>query len=1598
MTDKALQYQLIATAHKPTSVYASISGNFIHPNHVSLIVAKCNRLETYNLRGNGLELLGEHIIHGRNSGRDHLVVLTEKRQFSVWSWNVEHGYLEVEFSGEIEGKSERPLETGSMLTVDPFGRCIAILGFQGIIHLLCISDNFSASGSTIAKQNISKLKNPYKIIKLGKSDGKGREKELTSKEISQAVECRVEELKVLDMLFLEESRFPVLSILYEDSIMIKHIKTYRVNISKSYPNSGHLKAKLENHWNYRNIHHSCNFIVSDNSGGLVAIGNDLAVYIDDSGNNSGNVRKKESSSIVLNCSQISTATWINNDSNIANMLSMSKKPYNPNENFTREKLLVGDEDGILWLLIIEKNKEDSAIKMFVEKLGDIPVPRSLSYIQSGILFVGSHYSDSRLVKLHNLFGLYNTDPWSKLGNSNSATSSLVETLQVMSNLGPITDMCMIQDSPKNTHNIFKPRTVKQNFSVDDRKYELAKDSGQKGNERLVTCSGGRSKPSLRVIRNGIGIKVRVSVDMACVCGIWSVAAHGRNSSNNNSSVVLVMSLPNYTSIFELVDSGKNSENSLEFNEIQPEANLNSGWIFNSKTIWVGNTGNNTEIIQVTDQGINVIKGSDYSLIDSWTLSSNSGQIGTDFNTNGETNTKFSITFASGYKEHLVVSLRGGIIIYFQVCYDDNNNLRLVEVNKLTLNAEISCIDLNKVPKTEDERHLDNHQQLPLLAVGTWGSSKVVLYELPAFEQIDKLEVFQGQDNERDIPESDSNQNSQNDTSHTKEKNNVEKNHHSSQSLNNIYTLSSENLCLVRSVLFTRLENQTFILVGLSNGRLVYCPLLHSEKSNHVSTNHSKMWKLDHQFVKSMSLGTYPIGLTPFKINSRQHVFISSDKPAIMYSFGSKPLFSHVNTKDVLYCCSLIPDSGNFINSKFGEGLSKSICITDNNYVTIANVEQVQKLHVDTIPLNPWEMSYKIAHHQSEQVVALCSIALLPTEENSKQKAINQESNTTNVIQEEGIFSVLDDLTFETLARVKFSPYELPESVASVRLTMLPRSHVSQAKSNLEGHKNTKNDNSFNSTDINQKTNSVDVIAVGTAITLPNDDDALSGFIYLYTYDRLRRHLTEIFKIKTKGAVYSIAPYKGMLLAAINNKVVLYAWRAPSSDSLKQPSTIKSRSMNSVLDINLEILSIEPTHVVSLHLAVPASSNNYALSINETQEILENPNSDFLGVGDLMTGVSVIQHKSNLVSGNINGASGTKMSLHSNDVDNNINDLESDESKLNEQMDNSNSSLTSSFSKGIKRKNSGASYTKIQHRIEEVDRETFNNWVTSLACLESEPDSLGTLQVNPFNTKLEVDQRSGKKNFMDKKTPSLRFLVGENGLNLYSLSYGATMLHEISEKLSTLSISNLTTTDSLQPSTSLDKIQEPKSSHQDEPNAVKLQLTGRYHLGDLANVIVPGSLVMQNSMSEVSVASPNLLIGTISGAVHVCVDILNYKLGRVLDRLQTNMAVLGPSSFCGYTVYSHKYSSNLEFYSSFRKPKGTNTSGVEDVVGDFFKSPQFAMNHVKYRTFLNLQKIHRPFGFIDGDLVMLFLDYPYSLQKNIFNGGYRFDNILGKYLV
>jgi len=288
----------------------------------------------------------------------------------------------------------------------------------------------------------------------------------------------------------------------------------------------------------------------------------------------------------------------------------------------------------------------------------------------------------------------------------------------------------------------------------------------------------------------------------------------------------------------------------------------------------------------------------------------------------------------------------------------------------------------------------------------------------------------------------------------------------------IHSLGGE--IIARSVLLVELEGLLYLLVGLGDGHLL-----------------TYVVEEDGQFSdkRKLSLGTQPIQLHSFTAKGQRSVFASSDRPTVIYSKNKKLLYSNVNLKSVTSVCC-------FSASSYPD----SLVIVSEDQLMIGSIDEIQKLHIRTVPLN--ECPFRITYV-----------------EDAKAYAIITASEGDEAEETSWHLRLLDEKTFDLLNSFQLDEAEEACSIGYMKFTGDPTPHV----------------------------------VVGTAYIVPTDHEPSKGRILVFSIIEQKFVLDVQFEVQ--GAVYSLDSFNGKLLAAINSKVQLFSWSDKDGQELKPEVTV-----------------------------------------------------------------------------------------------------------------------------------------------------------------------------------------------------------------------------------------------------------------------------------------------------------------------------------------------------------------------------------------------------------------------------------------------------------
>lgn len=304
------------------------------------------------------------------------------------------------------------------------------------------------------------------------------------------------------------------------------------------------------------------------------------------------------------------------------------------------------------------------------------------------------------------------------------------------------------------------------------------------------------------------------------------------------------------------------------------------------------------------------------------------------------------------------------------------------------------------------------------------------------------------------------------------------------SLKPIHTVKLGGDTIARCVLLATLEGYHYLLVALGDGFLLTYVVNPEGLTSVLQALDSgeKLPAIEKSFVaerRKLSVGTKPADLSIFNSKGSDHVFAACDRPTVVYSAtgGGKLLVSNVNLQEVTRVCG-------FDTQAFPDCLA----IATEQGLHLGAVDEIQKLHITSVPLG--EQPRRIAHLDASRVFAvLTELTLL-------------DERADEVV--ENFIRMIDDTRYDTLQKYKLKASETGSSAIATR---------------------------FSGEGIDSEEQ---FLVVGTAIELPNEEDAKEGRILIFRITEGQCLL--VGSRVVRGAVFSICSYNGMLLACVGPEV------------------------------------------------------------------------------------------------------------------------------------------------------------------------------------------------------------------------------------------------------------------------------------------------------------------------------------------------------------------------------------------------------------------------------------------------------------------------------
>nr|VZI48110.1 unnamed protein product [Spirometra erinaceieuropaei] len=645
----------------------------------------------------------------------------------------------------------------------------------------------------------------------------------------------------------------------------------------------------------------------------------------------------------------------------------------------------------------------------------------------------------------------------------------------------------------------------------------------KGQNQLITCSGAYKEGSLRIIRSGIGIQEHASIDQEQIKGVWCFPFESPSVDDS-----IVVSMVGQTQLLRLSDDDivalhlegfKTDEQTVYCAILTPSTGVNPG-----TDAAAGATSTpHPLLLQATTSGLRLI-GIQQLLgrgcLSTWTPP-----------------TGRSVSCLSSYGNLIVVA--SGPDIYTLRVTETTAAPAFTELGHKVLPHEVACIDMSpfdrtkllaanqlrsprsqlQSPQSVSMHSADENLETLFCSEPQYAAVGLWMGHGLALLQLPSLEVVHLEP----LPET---------------------------------TASTGTAVLPRSILISQLNDTAFLFAAMGDGALYYYT---------IDFNAENIVLRD---AKRVNAGTGPsMYLSQWRSHNKNNVFVCSNHPCIVYSVKNKLVFANVNLKEVGWMCPL---NGSYYKD--------CICLVTPGGLILGSVDEIQKLHVRSIPLE-----------ETPRRLAL----------QSETGSLGVICNRQEVFQEGvGFKAVRSSASLST--KVPKTHSSVPKTVPSCVSTTMPKFRDIEVSSlliynqaNLElqfAHtfyfSNSLLETAISIASINLEAKNTVVYAVGTALIVKGEYEPTKGRIHLFRWDPENSRLETLLVHDVNGAVYRIIDFNGRILAGISSSVRLFDVK---DDSLRLASSFNE---------NITVLFLRSK-------------------------------GDFVLIGDLMRSLTLLLYKSNM---------------------------------------------------------------------------------------------------------------------------------------------------------------------------------------------------------------------------------------------------------------------------------------------------------------------------------------------------------------------------------
>ncbi|ESK85005.1 uv-damaged dna-binding [Moniliophthora roreri MCA 2997] len=561
------------------------------------------------------------------------------------------------------------------------------------------------------------------------------------------------------------------------------------------------------------------------------------------------------------------------------------------------KFLVGDTFGRLALLSAENLKREFLLLL---PIGETSPAQTISYLDNQVLYIGSHFGDSQVIKLHQN-GTSDTEPTLPMppGIKNLQSSDKGKGRATEEDHEELFD-----ESLQKNGRIYKLKgkylsvlhTFENIAPIADATLVDLDNSGQK---QIVTCSGDRSTGSINIVRMGANFQELAALPgLERITGIWPI----RSSFYAVNHTHILASTLSETHVFR-IESG----HSLSY------LDADNSFALDAQTICVHNlikrdTSNkcfdSSYVIQVTPKAASILEF-DTSSGQWWEKHVQRPAPGDTYVAASVNSSQVLLASSGGNLDGYVIEVNNNspvlrpCILKTRLDYTDHTpNDPTAVTYRHWLRTEISAISVTPLK--------DSEVSTRFFAVAFWTTNQIKIYKYTP-------NGFKVQFQSMPLP------------------------------------------ATVRSLLFYDLglgktskdsDHHPCLFAGLANGSIVSFSLSFEWKT---TTNDEFMVLRGLKDMKIVSLGETPVSLSACPVKGKRAVIATGTRTAVLTWERSRVRHSPVTLKDVTAVHAL--DAVNY---------PASLILANATGIKIGRVQDTDKMHIRSIPLG-LDKPYKIAH-------------------------------------------------------------------------------------------------------------------------------------------------------------------------------------------------------------------------------------------------------------------------------------------------------------------------------------------------------------------------------------------------------------------------------------------------------------------------------------------------------------------------------------------------------------------------------------------------------------------------------------------------------------